>query len=398
MILSLAPVKYGLLVGALAAGPSVGPPVVTGPRSTSSDRPAYRFRAVRAVSFRCAFDSKALHFCPSRYSERLSPGSHVLRVRAVGRRGALSRVVSVKVVITVPYAKLVTGKPVQVGGGAGVPAVDGGTVSVPLTDTGELARVDQAAGTVSAKVRVGAPSGGRTGFLDSAVAVGGSIWYASDAGGTITRIDGAPRATVAAGGRPGGLTIGGGAVWAFNFLAPDVIRVDLSTAAARTLHMDGVVGTGIAYGGGVLWVLSTGPSRILKVDPASGAVLSTYELKVPFAAQYSVIESWWLAYGDGAVWATLPNYGSVARLDVATGAVVYARTPYGRPFGIAVGGGSAWVATDHGVLRLDATTGAPTGVALLPSADRSGFASIAYGDGAAWFTNYDLGTLTKVSG
>jgi len=38
------------------------------------------------------------------------------------------------------------------------------------------------------------------------------------------------------------------------------------------------------------------------------------------------------------------------------------------------------------------------GSALLPAADRSGFTSIAYGDGAAWFTNYDLGTLTKVSG
>ena len=119
---------------------------------------------------------------------------------------------------------------------------------------------------------------------------------------------------------------------------------------------------------------------------------------MPFPTRYSVIESWSLAYGDGAVWAVLPDYGAVARLDVATGALLYARTPYGRPFGVAVGGGSAWVATDHGVLRINSATGELTGAVLLPVADRSGFASIAYDDGAAWFTNYDRGTLTKVSG
>jgi len=51
-------------------------------------------------------------------------------------------------------------------------------------------------------------------------------------------------------------------------------------------------------------VLSERPSRILKVDPASGAVLASTELNAPFKRAYSVIESWWLAYGDGAVWAT----------------------------------------------------------------------------------------------
>jgi streptogramin lyase len=88
----------------------------------------------------------------------------------------------------------------------------------------------------------------------------------------------------------------------------------------------------------------------------------------------------------------------VARLDLATHAVRYARVPYGRPFGVAVGGGSAWVATDHGVVRFDEATARPSGAAILPAASRSGFASIAYGDGAAWFTNYDRGTLTRLPG
>jgi hypothetical protein len=397
-----APAKYGLLlVVTLAAAPHVGTPKVTGPRSTSNERPVYRFRAAHAVSFRCAFDSKSLHVCSARYSERLAPGSHVLRVRAVPRRGAPSRVVAVKVVITIPYAALTAGKPVQVGAGAGVPAVEGGNVWVPLTASGELAHVDPAGGTVTRKTRVGQAAGGGSGFLDSAVSAGGSIWDASDAGGTVARVDavsGAATATITAGVRPGGLTVGDRAVWAFGFLGADVTRIDSATAAARTLHVEGAVSTGIAYCNGSLWLLSNAPTRILKVDPVSGAVRASFALRAPFGVAYSLIESWWLACGDGAVWATLPNNGAVARLDVVTGVLLYARTPYGRPFGVAVGGGSAWVATDHGVLRLDGATGKPTGVALLPTANLSGFASIAYGDGAAWFTNYDRGTLTKVSG
>ncbi len=391
-------VKYGLVLGAPAAAPHVGTPTVTGPRTTTSEQPAYRFRAAHAVSFRCSFDSKSLHVCASRYSERLLPGSHTLRVRAVGRRD-VSRIVTVKVAVTVPYAALTADNPIQVGAGAGVPAVGGGSVWVPLTETGELARVDPVAGAVTAKNRVGVP--GRSGFLDSADAAGGSIWHASDAGGTVARVDaasGAPTATVAVGNRPGGLTVGGGAIWTYSFLGTDITRIDLATATPRMLHVDGALGTGVAYGDGAIWLLSTGPARILEVDPASGAVLSSSELHAPFPTRYSVIESWSLAYGDGALWATLPNYGAVARLDTATHALLYARTPYGRPFGVAAGGGSAWVATDHGVVRLNGATGEIAGVALLPAANRSGFASIAYDDGAAWFTNYDRGTLTRVSG
>ena len=111
-----------------------------------------------------------------------------------------------------------------------------------------------------------------------------------------------------------------------------------------------------------------------------------------------MIESWSLAYGDGAVWAVLPDYGAVARLDVATGALLYARTPYGRPFGVAVGGGSAGSRPTTACCVSTARRVSRRAPSLLPVADRSGFASIAYGDGAAWFTNYDRGTLTKVSG
>lgn len=390
----------GMTTATAAAAP-VGAPKVSGPRNTTLEQPQYRFRAARALSFRCAFDSKRLHVCRARFSQRLLPGKHTLRVRAVGRRGALSRIAVVPVVVKVAYPLLTAAAPIQVGAGAGVPAAAGGSVWVPRTETGELERVDPTTRSVTSRTHVGASSPAGGGFLDSALATGGSIWAASDSGGTIARVDavsGAQTETIQAGTRPGGLTAGGGAVWAFGFQGSDVTRIDSVTGAAQTLHVTGAGAAGIAFGDGALWVLSLAPARILQVDPVSGAVRATFPLKPPFPSTSSLIDAWWLAYGDGAVWATLPNYGAVARLDTGTHVLRYARTPYGRPFGVAVGGGSAWVATDHGVLRLDSSTGHPTGVALLPSASRSGFASIAFGDGSAWFTNYDRGTLTAVSG
>jgi virginiamycin B lyase len=282
-----------------------------------------------------------------------------------------------------------------------VPAVGGGAVWVPLTASGELARVDPATGSVMSKTHVAAAAPADGGFLDSATATDGAVWSASDEAGTIARVDaasGAQTQSIAAGSRPGGLAVGGGAVWAFGFQGSGVTRVDASTGASSTLQVEGASAAGIAYGGGALWVLSLGPTRMLEVDPASGAVLQTFPLDAPFTPSYAVVDAWWLAYGDGAVWATLPNDGAVARLDLATHAVRYAHVPYGRPFGVAVGGGSAWVATDHGVVRFDDATARPSGATILPSASRSGFASIAYGDGAAWFTNYDRGTLTRLPG
>ena len=80
-------VLAALLTGVASAGatpPQVSPPRVSGPRSTTLERPQYRFRAAHAVSFRCAFDSKKLHVCRARFSQRLSLGTHTLRVR-VGR-------------------------------------------------------------------------------------------------------------------------------------------------------------------------------------------------------------------------------------------------------------------------------------------------------------------------
>jgi virginiamycin B lyase len=390
------------LVAALAAvAPRPAAPVVVGPRDTTLERPVYTFRARGAVGFRCAFDSTVLHRCTRRYSERLEPGQHVLRVRSVGRRGAVSRVVAVRVRVRLPVPELQVVSEVAVGPGAGVPAPNANGTWVPVTSDGTVVRV--ARGAVEARYAVGPPTTS-TGALDSARAddrrsTDRDIWVASDAGAQISRVDpgtGAVTARIDVAERPGGLTDDSRSLWAFHFLQGTITRVDLATATATRLEVPGARATGIAAGEGTLWLLTTQPARVLELDTATGAVRRAIDLRPPFAPRRSLIDTWWLVFGGDAVWATLPNHGAVARVDTRSGDVRYIRIPYGDPFGVSMGAGSVWVATDRAVLELDPTTGTLQAAALLPRADRTGFVSVVFGYAAVWVTNYDRGTLTEL--
>jgi streptogramin lyase len=389
----------------LAAGPAGAtraaprPPTVAGPRETSSSRPVFTFHSRGAASFRCSFDSTVLHRCARKFSQRLDPGPHVLRVRAVDKRRRQSKVVTVRVNVLLPGVPgLLLGSPIAVGRGAGVPAVGVGAAWVPTTGDGMLARVDAASGAVTARVRVGPATSG-PGDLDSAVFADGAVWSASDSGGTIARVDPSTNAVVTrltVVSRPGGLAAGGGFVWAFHFLQPTVTRIDVATNAVQTFDVAGLSGTGIAYGDGSVWVLSARPARIFRLDPATGALRPTIALQIPFPPVRSVVETWWLSFGDGAVWATLPNNGGVVRVDAATGAARYVRISYGDPFGIVIEDRSAWVATDRALWRLDDRTGTAQAASLIPRAGGFGFVSVAAGGGKVWLTTYDRGTVVRV--
>jgi streptogramin lyase len=254
--------------------------------------------------------------------------------------------------------------------------------------------------TVAGKTPVGTPGG--SGDLDTALAVGTRIWTASDAGARIAAVDrstGAVTQSTQVANRPGGLTEGnGGFLYAFHFLQGTITRIDTATGTATRLQAPATArATGIAYGfvgAGSLWLLTT--NQLLELDPTTASVRRTISLQPPFAPRHAFIASWWLVYGDDALWATLPNHDAVVRVDAISGQARYFQLDYGRPFGIAIGAGSAWVATQRAVVRLDEHTGAILGAASLPTANVTGFMSIAFGSGSAWVTNYDRGTLTEV--
>src|SRR6266566_4586537 len=81
-------------------------PRVQGPRRTSNHAPRFRFRSsdpdnpAGKLLYRCSFDSRHLHACAPRYSQRLKTGKHLLRARALDSAGNRSRLTTVVIRIT----------------------------------------------------------------------------------------------------------------------------------------------------------------------------------------------------------------------------------------------------------------------------------------------------------
>jgi hypothetical protein len=96
-------------------------------------------------------------------------------------------------------------------------------------------------------------------------------------------------------GQPGGLTILGSTAWISDWSASQIAGVDLATRrVTRILHVgdqrDEPVG--MTSGAGSLWVLGfSGP--LLRIDPASGAIIKRYPIRGLGAD---------VAYGGGFIW------------------------------------------------------------------------------------------------
>jgi streptogramin lyase len=285
---------------------------------------------------------------------------------------------------------------VQVGAGAGVPAVDRGAVWVPNTGDGTVSRVSPG-GEVVATVALGAGAGAG-GFLDSAVVAGGSVWVARDAAGEIDRIDPAAnqvakRIKVTA--RPGGLTSGGGYVWAFHFLGPQVTRLDQATGAKKVFTVPGVAGSGIVYAGNAVWLLSTRPPALVKLDPKTGRVLGRVPIPLGATLKHGIIDAWWVAAGSGSLWVAQANYDRVVRVTGKTARAI--PVPVAAPFGVAFYRGAAWVAGSGKVARIDPATNRAARPLTLAPGSSPVFTQVVAGPSGLWATDYDKGVLYRLT-
>jgi hypothetical protein len=405
-----ATVAVGIAVlgaAALAAPRPPAAPMVVGPRSTTTARPAYRFAAARAVSFRCAFDSTRLHRCAARYSQRLAIGVHTLRVQSVGKSGRTSRVVRVRVVIRSPtpgpnLATLPLAATVAVGRGAGAPAVGAGAVWVPNTDDGTLSRVDVTTNAVVATIRYAParPAGESGEYYDSAAFGHGSVWVASDQREVVARVDPASNqltATIPVAQRPAEITVTSDAVWLAHFLQPVATRIDAVTSARTERQLPDAPLTGAAGDGSTVWLLANQPQTLLHLDSAAHEIAHA-DVTPNASVKRSFLAAWWVAVGEGAVWVTHPNQDVVTRSDPVSAAVT-ATVPVsvGRLFGVAAGAGSVWAVTDEALVRIDPATNRAVAKAPFPRATPVGFTGVAVGAGVVWATNYDRGELYRVN-
>jgi YVTN family beta-propeller protein len=288
---------------------------------------------------------------------------------------------------------------VEVGDGAGVPAVDRGAVWVPNTKSGTVSRVDAATNRVVATIKLGTPPRFQ-GYLDAAVAAGGSIWVARDVGDEVVRIDPATNrvsARIEVESRPGGLAAGGGYVWVFHFQGSTVTRIDADTGAKKTFTVPRALATGIAYSEGAVWLLTEKPAFLIELDPATGAVRARVPVTPRTPPKHGIVDTWWVAAGGGSLWVVNANYDRVTRVGAAGAKVVASvAVPVEIPFGVTFGNGAAWVAGEGKVVRIDPATNRVTGTVTLSETSAPIFTQVAFGPAGLWATDYDAGRLYRL--
>jgi streptogramin lyase len=136
----------------------------------------------------------------------------------------------------------------------------------------------------------------------------------------------------------GWLAVSPDAIWAGSLRA--LSRIDPETSRLR--RQTSAAWGPMAYGFGSLWIAAR---NLVRISTATMRHVSTVE-----GADFGVD----VAAGLGSVWLADDTHHAIVRVDPARG-VVAGRYPLrGAPFGVAVGGGAAWAASDDGtVARID---------------------------------------------
>jgi DNA-binding beta-propeller fold protein YncE len=241
-------------------------------------------------------------------------------------------------------------------------------------------------------------------------AAGRSIWVASRANRTISRIDGRTRSVtkvVPVETEPYDLMATHDAVWLVDPGQPALVEVDPAYGSVtkrralpvirrreqRAVLGGGPGGAGVDAGRGALWVVN-GTRRLLKLDPREAGVIRAFDLRRPLTD---------VAVGAGAVWAIGAASARVLEIDPGSGSI-RARIPIsGRPgstspvpTAVAAGEGAIWVVNGNPprLTRIDprlaaVTDTTPLGVGSNPTA-------IATGAGAVWVALGGEGTVARI--
>ena len=192
-------------------------------------------------------------------------------------------------------------------------------------ETGTLYRIDTSTHSVIASVQVG---GSGTNGTEYSVVLGfESVWVAANDGSSVVRVDASSNEAIAnieVGSGPEDVAVSGNAIWVIeNHRGSDgfeLARIDPATNRVenRYLVTDSNFGDArLAFGHGWLWVLvNRGDTGfVLRVDPTSGAVLTTTELHCPGG----------LSVDAAGVWTTdqcpQPDGWRLLRIDPADGGI-----------------------------------------------------------------------------
>ena len=288
----------------------------------------------------------------------------VAPARKLGRRG-----------IAIAFACLLA-----IGGVAAILAV-----ALSGSETRALAAAPNSVGIVDGRhdrlqtvIRAGGEPGG--------IAAGaGAVWVTDTASDLLLRIgeDGRSVDRIPVGHRPTGVAVGGGQVWVVNQLDRTVSEINpQALRAVRPIEVGNGAGA-IAFGHDSVWVANATDYSLSRIDPDSGDVTT-----IPLAGSPGGI-----AAARQGMWVSSTSTGQLLLVDARTNTVTQS-VPIGNgPQGVAVGGGAVWVANtpDGTVSRFDPGTGRIRKIAVGGSPT-----GVAYGDGDVWVAAGHSGNVLRI--
>jgi YVTN family beta-propeller protein len=240
-----------------------------------------------------------------------------------------------------------------------------GSIWVASAAAGTLSRIDPKTHAVT-QIPVGSDP------VAVAVAPGGSVWVANSGDGTVSRVspqdDRVVGQPIQVGAGPSALVATPSAVWVANTLNASVSKIDIAGDRVVAKIPVGSEPAGIAAGGGSIWVADQGDRTVYRLDPQTGA-----QVAAPVTVGNGPVG---VAYGDGAAWVANSTDGTLMRIDPQSNSVT-GTIPVGQgPYDVVAGRGRVWVSDEYGnavaqvdpatltVVHTTSTSSAPLGLAL----------------------------------
>jgi ABC-type transport system substrate-binding protein/DNA-binding SARP family transcriptional activator/streptogramin lyase len=291
-------------------------------------------------------------------------GRPAAAARKLGRRGAV-----------IAFAGLLAA-----GGVAAILAV-----ALSGNDARALASAPNSVGVVDGRhdrLQMVISAGGEPGGI---AAGAGAVWVTDTASDLLLRIGENGRSVdrIPVGHRPTGVVVGDGQVWVVNQLDRTVSEVNpQALRAVRPIQVGNGAGA-IAFGHGSVWVANATDYSLSRIDPDSGQVTT-----IPLAGAPGGI-----APARKGMWVASTSTGQLLLVDARTNTVSQS-VPIGNgPQGVAVGAGSVWVANtpDGTVSRFEPGTGRIRKIAVGGSPT-----GVAYGDGEVWVAGGSSGSVFRI--
>jgi YVTN family beta-propeller protein len=251
---------------------------------------------------------------------------------------------------------------------------------LPRLDPNAIGLIDAGGDGIASQVKLDS--------APSSIAAGGNfVWVASDADGTVSRLDPAARTvqTLTLGGDPGGVAYGTGSLWVTNREERGLVQINTETSAVvQTITVGNGPGA-LAVGKDAVWVVNTIDGTVSRIDLAQGSVTDT----IPIGPSPAGV-----AVGAGAVWIASESTGTVVRIDSASRTIVQAINVGNGPTGVAVVEEGVWVANsaDGTVSRIDPATNSVSTTIRVGSNP----SAIAADRDAVWVASSSDGTITRI--